>query len=129
MRIATTPEMKNRHRYLLFPLFAIVAALLLGAAVMFLWNGIVPGLTGWSTLTFPKAIGILLLCRILFGGFRGHGSRCGHGPHGWEHRAEWRKKWAGMTEEQRAELRDRWKHRCGTWAQGPSSPPSDPTRP
>ncbi len=119
--------MKTWKHMLLFPLFAIAAALLLGTAVMYLWNAIVPGLTGWSLISLPHAIGLLVLCRILFGGFRG---RCGPGGHGWKHRAAWHERWADMTDEQRAELRARWKHRCGPpWARGSSSTGSGPQQP
>ena len=102
----------------LFPLFGIAAALLFGALVMLLWNAIIPGLTGWALITYPKAIGLLVLCRILFGGF--HGRRGGwHSGPGWKHNAEWREKWMNMTEEQRTAMRDRWKQRCGPhWARG-----------
>ena len=96
----------------LFPLFALAALAVFGAVVMLLWNAIIPGLTGWALITYPKALGLLLLCRILFGGFKG---RHGGGPP-WMRGAmhgEWREKWAGMNEEQRAEMRARWKERCG----------------
>ena len=49
-----------------------------GEIVMRLWNWLLPPLFGWRTLTFWQALGLLLLCRILFGGL-GHG---GPGRHG-----------------------------------------------
>ncbi|MBK8614287.1 MAG: hypothetical protein IPN85_12595 [Flavobacteriales bacterium] len=94
----------------LFPLFFIVAALALGALVMLLWNAIIPGLTGWAQLNFPQALGLLVLCRILFGGFRGSG---GHGGAPWKRHAEWREKWKGLSDEERSEMRKRWQERCG----------------
>lgn len=43
-----------------------------GWVVMRLWNHILPGLIpGVGYLTFYKAVGLLLLSKILFGGFRG----------------------------------------------------------
>jgi hypothetical protein len=94
----------------LIPLFIIAAALAFGAVVMLLWNAIVPGLTGWAMLTYPKAIGLLVLCRILFGGFRGGGPplkyRMMHGMHA-------KKNWEGLTEEERTKLKDEWSKRCG----------------
>ena len=47
--------------------------------VMHLWNWLLPPLFGWRMLTFWQALGLLLLCRILFGGLGGHG---GPGPRG-----------------------------------------------
>ena len=48
-----------------------------GQVVLHLWNWLLPSLFGWSEITFWKALGILALCRILFGGFGFRGSgRC-----------------------------------------------------
>src|SRR3989304_5630332 len=45
-----------------------------GEVVLQLWNWLLPPLFGWRQITFWQAVGILALCRILFGGFGGHGS-------------------------------------------------------
>lgn len=42
---------------------------------MWLWNWLMPELFGLGTLTFWKAAGLLLLAKIIFGGFNGCGSR------------------------------------------------------
>ena len=42
-----------------------------GGAVMLLWNWLIPSIVGWRALTFWEALGLLALCRILFGGFGG----------------------------------------------------------
>ncbi|MEO8590158.1 MAG: hypothetical protein ABI432_12365 [Flavobacteriales bacterium] len=103
---------KRPYMIPLFALLALLALADLGAVVMLLWNAIIPGLTGWAILTYPQAVGLLVLCRLLFGGFKKHhggGSRwMGGGMN-----AEWREKWKHMNEEQRAEMRARWKDRCG----------------
>lgn len=110
-----------RRRRFLIPLFVLAAVAAVGTVVMLLWNAIIPGLTGWAALTWPKAVGLLVLCKLLFGGFRG---RPGMGGPPWRHRggplnggpglrAEWREKWRGMTDEQRAQFREEWKKRCG----------------
>ena len=39
-----------------------------GEIVMHLWNWLLPALFGWREITFWQALGILVLCRILFGG-------------------------------------------------------------
>ena len=46
------------------PLFIFVG----GEVVMHLWNWLLPPLFGLKTLGFWQALGLLLLCRILFGG-------------------------------------------------------------
>lgn len=42
-----------------------------GASVMLLWNWLLPPLVGWSEVNFWQALGLLALCRLLFGVFHG----------------------------------------------------------
>jgi hypothetical protein len=49
----------------------VVAVAVAGLVVMALWNWLLPPLTGWHTVSFLQAIGLLILCKLLFGGFRG----------------------------------------------------------
>jgi hypothetical protein len=39
-----------------------------GTIVMHLWNWLLPELFGWPQIGYWQAIGLLALCRILFGG-------------------------------------------------------------
>ena len=75
------------------PLFLFIG----GEVVMHLWNWLLPPLFGWRTLTFWQALGLLLLCRILFGGL-GHS---GHGPG----RRRWRGGCRNMSPEDREKFR------------------------
>ena len=80
----------------------------LGNVIMYLWNEILAEATGVKTLNFWEAIGLFILIRILFGGFR-FGPR--HG--GWQRsRKHWRGKWMNMSDEERAEFKSKWKKRC-----------------
>ncbi len=67
--------MRRKKLILLAPL-AVLGLLLFvfigGEVVKQLWNWLLPPLFGWRQVTFWQALGILALCRILFGGF-GHG--------------------------------------------------------
>jgi len=56
------------------PLFIFIG----GEVVMHLWNWLLPPLFGWRALTFWQALGLLVLCRVLFGGLGGHGPGPGH---------------------------------------------------
>ena len=56
---------------LAIPLFLFIG----GEVVMHLWNWLLPPLFGWRTLSFWQALGLLVLCRVLFGGLGGHGPR------------------------------------------------------
>ncbi|WP_116136032.1 hypothetical protein [Trinickia diaoshuihuensis] len=77
--------------------FAVIAIGVLGWVVMMLWNWVTPALfAGARTIDFAHALGLLVLSRILFGGFRGH--------RGWHGRRHWRK-WEAMTPEERERFR------------------------
>ena len=53
-----------------------------GIVVQWLWNWLLPDIFGLRRVTFWEALGLLALCRILFGGFgKGGGSR-GHSDGG-----------------------------------------------
>ena len=95
-------------RFLLIPLFIIVAALLLGAVVMWLWNAILPSLLNFNAITYWQAVGLLVLCKILFGGFR-PGSRGGRPSFG---RPHWKDKWGTMSDEEKVKFKEEWKRRC-----------------
>ncbi len=58
----------------IFGAIAISAlALLFGYVVMLLWNWLMPGIFGLGTVTFWQAVGIVILAKLLFGGFGGGG--------------------------------------------------------
>ncbi|MBK5123536.1 hypothetical protein IQ288_27165 [Burkholderia sp. R-69980] len=74
-------------------LLVLVGIAVLGWMVMTLWNWVIPALfIGGRSIDYLHAMGLLILSRILFGGFRGHG-----GCHGRRH---WRR-WERMTPEER----------------------------
>src|SRR3982074_3384127 len=94
--------MKAAAAIVLIPAFVAAVSFV----VMLLWNALVPSLFAGPVLGFWQAAGLLVLCRILFGGFRGHGHR-----HGWRHRAG-RGHWRRMTPEEADRIRDgihRWR--------------------
>lgn len=95
--------------------FAILFVGLAGLAVMALWNALLPAILGVTTISFWQALGLLLLSRILFGGPRGYGF--GRRGFGGPNRAEWKRKmaqrWQRMTPEQREQLKQQWRNRCG----------------
>ncbi|WP_423762537.1 hypothetical protein [Burkholderia sp. NLJ2] len=93
--------MSFRWKLLSKALLLVLIIALLGWIVMSLWNWILPALVvGAHTIDYPRAIGLLVLCRILFGGFRGHG--------GWHKRKQWEQwqHWQRMTPQEREQLRN-----------------------
>ncbi|MBX2921669.1 MAG: hypothetical protein KF746_05680 [Chitinophagaceae bacterium] len=94
-----------------FPFFIAIIpiAFIMAALVQWLWNAILPELIHVGQLTYWKALGLLILCRILFGGFRGGPPR---GKPPFANRA-WREKWISMSEEERARFKEQWRQRCG----------------
>src|SRR5204863_3764211 len=83
--------------------FFIAAILLFTAVVMGLWNAILPAVLGVKTISYIQALGILVLSKILFGGFgRGGGFRRGLG-HEWKQKMQ--EKWGGMSPEEREKFK------------------------
>src|SRR5947209_11094714 len=70
-----------------------------GEVVMHLWNWLLPPLFGWRQITFWQGLGLLALCRILFGGNGWHGS----GRSRVRRRME--ERWAAMSPEERERFR------------------------
>jgi len=101
--------MKTRwmKRGLKVALIAVVAVAVLGFAVMSLWNWLAPAVFGFRMITFWQALGILILSKILFGGFRG---RPGYGGP-WRRRMN--ERWQQMTPEEREKFRQGMFSRCG----------------
>ena len=52
-------------------LFVLLAATVFSFAVMWLWNWLMPAIFGLHAISFWQALGLLVLSKILFGGFRG----------------------------------------------------------
>jgi hypothetical protein len=90
-----------------------------GGVVMLLWNWLAPTLFGLRFITFWQAVGLLALCRILFGGF-GFG---GGGHRNSRRRMEGRirervrermdERWEQMTPEERERFRQGLHDRSG----------------
>ena len=90
-----------------------------GEIVLRLWNWLLPPLFGWRMITFWQALGILALCRILFGG---HGFRGPRPSHDWGWRRRWSQRWEKMTPEERQKLREFVLGRVGPFGPGEPKP-------
>ena len=103
----------RKRWYWIAPLAIIAIPLFLfigGEVVKYLWNWLLPPLFGWKALGFWQALGLLALCRILFGGHH-HG---GFGP-----RRRWDRHCRKMTSEEREKFRQAMAEGYGVGAAGP----------
>src|SRR6187402_416778 len=92
-------------------LLGIGAAAGFSLAVMLLWNALIPDIFGLGIISFWQALGLLVLSRLLLGGF---GHRMGHKLGGMRDRNAIREKWMTMTPEEREEFAKRRKEMmCG----------------
>ncbi len=84
----------------------VALAILGGSVVSLLWNWLLPPIFGWREISAWQGLGLLALCRILFGGFGG-----GHRS-GWKRRSR--------------DDRERWHQKMADRFGGPSSPAQPP---
>ena len=102
---------RNRRKiFFAIPFIIILAVLLLGLVVMLLWNFIFPEALHAERITYWQAVGLLVLCRILFFGFKRPGSH--QRPGMWRAGPPWRQKWMNMSDEERTKFREEWEKRC-----------------
>jgi hypothetical protein len=104
---------RGGRRFFILPLVAIAFAALGGLVVMLLWNNIIPMvIPSVRKLNYGQAVGLLVLSRILFGGFRGRPGGS-FGPGGMRRGGPpWREKMNNMTDEERTKFREEWRERC-----------------
>ncbi len=92
-------RMRRTRWWKVFKIFPLAIVTLV---VMLLWNWLLPALFGFHSINFAQAMGILVLSKILFGGWhRGFG-------YGMRHQSGW----AFMTPEERAKMREKFGNRC-----------------
>jgi hypothetical protein len=111
--------MKRKWIFFVAPPAVVILVAIFGEVVMHLWNWLTPALFGWHIITLWQALGLLLLCRMLFGGFGHHGRGHSHcGRRGAE-------RWERMTPEEREKLRKEFRGRCGHFGE-PASEAKEP---
>jgi hypothetical protein len=113
--------MKNKWRFMiaLAPLFILG----IGYVLFALWNWLVPTLFNGPVISYLQALGILLLSKLLFGGFSGgrgwrHSCHCRGGNY-WKEKM--RSRMEGMTPEEKEKFKQTFKNRCGDWDENEST--------
>ncbi|WP_413726641.1 hypothetical protein [Sodalis sp. RH16] len=103
-----------RDRKFKILVMAVVAVAAVTTLVMLLWNALLPVIFGVKSIGFFQALGLLILSKILFGSFHGHGMFA-------RRRQEMRERWMAMTPEEREAFikqrgaghwHGRWHGRC-----------------
>jgi hypothetical protein len=108
----------RRKWYFIAPLALAGLALFIalgGEVVELLWNWLLPPLFGWRPITFWQGLGILALCRILFGGFGFHDSGRSSARRRVGDRIADRMaaRWEHLTPEERERFRQGMREGCG----------------
>lgn len=103
MRGTPADTIKRKIGYLIF---FIAVFLLLSFVVQFLWNALLPQVVHVSAITYRQALGLMLLCRILFGNFH-------FGGKNWDRQnaAHLKNKLMSMDEDDRAAFKEEWNKR------------------
>ena len=91
-------------------LLIIIGIFIFGSVVMLLWNALLPALFNFPVISFWQGLGLMLLSKLLFGGFRGGGGR------GSQWKQKMQEKMGYMTPEEKEKFRQEWRSRCGHWA-------------
>ena len=87
-----------------------------GLGTMYLWNWLVPELFNGPIINLWQTFGIILLSKILFGGFKGKGGGCCCGGGGGNPREAWKQhlkaKWNDLSNEERSNLKSKFFSKC-----------------
>ncbi len=94
-------------RVLKIVLFAAVALAAASFIVMSLWNALMPSIFAIRAISFWQALGLLILSKLLFGGFR----PIRGGSPGWRRRML--ERWEQMTPEEREKFKEGMRGSCG----------------
>jgi len=89
----------KKKLYIISHLFLGLAMMAgMGGIIVLLWNALIPSIFGLSAINFWQAVGLFILCRILFGSFD---SRWLFTWNNGYHKNPIREKWERMSNEER----------------------------
>lgn len=80
---------------------------LVSLAVMYLWNWLIPSIfTGGPEITYWQALGLLILSKILFGGFKPHHPPSFSKDKGQSWKDKFRERWNCMDDNKKEKIRN-----------------------
>ena len=89
---------------------------LFGYVTMLLWNNVLAEVTPIKPINFWQSLGLLLLSKILFGGFNK-----GFANKGNRWSSELKAKWHIMSEAEKEQFKQQWRSKCNTFGKKPIS--------
>ncbi|GGH22586.1 hypothetical protein [Mucilaginibacter phyllosphaerae] len=99
-----------KGRFIFIPLGIAAILALVSFVVMQLWNNLLPDILHVTPINFWQAMGIFVLCKILFG----FGPKGGRGGAPWMRRRQMmEEKLSGMSPQERERFKEQMKNRCG----------------
>jgi hypothetical protein len=99
---------RNQKKFILIPFGAAALLALISYIVMLLWNNLLPEILHVNTITFWQALGIFILCKILFGFGKGGGGG------GWSRR-NMAERCRSMSPEERQQFKQTMKDKLCNW--------------
>lgn len=116
----THNDMNKAAKIAKWTVLGIVFVIAFGGIVMLLWNWLIPSIFNLREITFWEALGLLLLGKLLFGGFHGK-SRGGNAMRWKQH---YYNKFSNMTPEERerfkAKMKEKWCYTNKNTSENPS---------
>lgn len=97
--------MKKAKKILMILALVAIVLLLVGFVTMSLWNWLVPTLFNGPVISFWQAVGLFILAKLLFGGFRGRPG----GPPAWK--KKYYDKLSSMSPEERERFKEKMKEK------------------
>ena len=104
-------QTQRRKRHFFFIPLLIIGLFAVSAVLMLLWNSIIPGISTFKAITYWQAMGLFILSKILFGGFRFGRS---HHQRAQRHfgKSAFNQKFMEMNDDEKQQFKNQWKQRC-----------------
>lgn len=105
------------YRGLKMAFFFVLAIIVFAYVFMLLWNWLLPDLFSLPEITFLQSVGLLILSKMLFGGFKKGGGGHWHRKRAWKNKFQ--EKVSKMTPEEKEEFKEKMKNWSERWHCGP----------
>lgn len=106
-----------RRRFIFVPFMAAACLALVSFVIMQLWNALLPEILHTGTVTYWQAMGLFVLCKLLFGFGRGGGF-----GRSWGGRRDFGERFKHMTDEEREAFRAQMRRTGRCWQRDTERP-------